>query len=376
MKLQIKTTLSILFSLLTAIGMAQDKFTITGNLSQAGFNKMVFLNYVNSEGEAAKDSALVSNGKFKITGTTAFGNKSYLELKRVARGITENSENADRKEFYLEKGNTIVAGKDSISTATISGTIVQQEYVDYHAKMDPLQKKYEQIAARYEKASSEKDSLELKKIALDGEPIFAKMESTLDNFIASHPDSYFTADLVLMNKMLFIDVQKFEPIYAALRPRLLSSFSGKKITSQYNKAKLYAIGKTLDFSLPDKDGNEHKLSSLKGKYVLVDIWASWCIPCRAENPFMLKAYNELKDKSFVIVGVSLDNNKSAWLNAVEQDKLPWSQLSDLKGFETEIAVRLGINVIPQNILIDPDGKIIAKDLRGANLNKLIASYIK
>jgi len=376
MKLQIKTTLSILFSLLTAIGMAQDKFTITGNLSQAGSNKMVFLSYVNSEGKAAKDSTLVTNGKFKIIGTTAFGNRSYLELIPVPKNDFKTSGIADRKEFYLEKGNTIVVGKNRISTAVISGTKVQKEYIDYHAQMDPVEKKYEQIAARYEKASSEKDSLELKEIALDGGAVVSKMKLVLDNFIARHPDSYFTADLVLLNKMIFVKGPEFESIYKALGPRLLNSFTGKKITDQFNKAKLSDIGKTIDFSLPDKEGNEFKLSSLKGKYVLVDIWASWCVPCRAENPFMLKAYKELKDKNFEIVGISLDDKRTAWLNAVEQDKLPWIQVSDLKGFKTEIAVRLGIHLIPQNVLIDPDGKIIAKDLRGQNLNKMIASYIK
>ena len=376
MKLWIKTTLSILFSLLTTIGIAQDKFTITGNLPQAGFNKMVLLNYINTEGKSAKDSALVINGKFKINGTTAFGNKADLELKKVPGEASQTSGAADRKEFYLEKGNTKVSGTDRISASSISGTKVQEEYIEYHSKMDPAEKEYEQFAARYEKASAEKDSLALKQIVIDSELLVAKMHSTLDNFIASHPDSYFTADLVLDTKMLFIDVLKFQPIYAALGTKLLNSFSGKKITDQYNKAKLFAIGKTIDFTLPDKEGNEFKLSSLKGKYVLVDIWASWCIPCRAENPFMLKAYNELKDKNFEIVGVSLDDKRAAWLDAVEQDKLPWKQVSDLKGFQTEIAVRLGIDLIPQNILIDPDGKIIAKQLRGANVNKMIAGYIK
>jgi thiol-disulfide isomerase/thioredoxin len=156
----------------------------------------------------------------------------------------------------------------------------------------------------------------------------------------------------------------------------LSSFSGKQITDKYNKAKQFAIGKSIDFTLPDKEGKEFKLSSLKGKYVLVDFWASWCVPCRAENPFMLKAYNELKDKNFEIVGVSLDETRAAWLRAVEQDKLPWVQVSDVKGFKTEIAVRFGITAIPQNVLIDPDGKVIAKDLRGSDVNKMIAGYIK
>jgi thiol-disulfide isomerase/thioredoxin len=376
MKLHIKTTLSILLSLLTTIGMAQDKFTITGNLPQAGSNKKVLLTYANSDGKSAKDSALVINGKFKITGTTAFGNRSYLELKPVLKDTSKTRSASDFKEFYLEKGNTIVAGKDSVSTATVSGTTVQKENLEYHAQMDPVQKEYQKIVTRYFKASKEKDSLALKQIAVDAKPVVAKMESTLDNFIASHPDSYITADLILTNRMMVIDVLKFDPIYSALSPKVLSSFSGKKITDKYNKAKQFAIGKTIDFTLPDKDGKEFKLSSLKGKYVLVDFWASWCAPCRAENPFMLKAYNELKDKNFEIVGVSLDETRTAWLKAVEQDKLPWTQVSDVKGFKTEIAIRFGISAIPQNVLVDPDGRVIAKDLRGSDVNKMIASYIK
>ncbi|MEJ7557108.1 MAG: TlpA disulfide reductase family protein [Pedobacter sp.] len=376
MKLHIKTLISIVFSLLTTISMAQDKFTITGTLPQAGPGKMVLLSYVNNEGKSAKDSALVTNGKFKITGTTAFGNRSYLELRPVARDTTKKRRASDFKEFYLEKGNTIVAGKDSLSSSAISGTKVQKENLDYHAQMDPVQKQYQQIVTRYYKASAAKDSAALKQISLDAKPVVAKMESTLDNFIASHPDSYITADLILSNKMMVIDVVKFDPMYTALTPRVLTSFSGQKITDKYNKAKQFAIGKSIDFTLPDKDGKEFKLSSLKGKYVLVDFWASWCVPCRAENPFMLKAYNELKDKNFEIVGVSLDETRAAWMRAVDQDKLPWIQVSDVKGFKTEIAVRFGITAIPQNVLIDPDGKVIAKDLRGADVNKMIASHIK
>jgi thiol-disulfide isomerase/thioredoxin len=376
MKINIKNTLVMLLCSSTSICMAQDKFTITGSLPQAGSNKKVLLTYVNSEGKSAKDSALVTNGKFKITGTTAFGNRSYMELQPVLKDTSKTRRATDFTEFYLEKGNTIVKGKDSISTAAISGTNVQKDNLEYHSQMDPIQKEYQQLVTRYFKASKEKDSLALKQIAVDAKPVVAKMESTLDNFIASHPDSYVTVDLILNNRMMVIDVLKFEPVYSGLSPKVLLSFSGKKITDKYNKAKQFAIGKTIDFTLPDKDGKEFKLSSLKGKYVLVDFWASWCAPCRAENPFMLKAYNELKDKNFEIVGVSLDETRAAWLKAVEQDKLPWTQVSDVKGFKTEIAIRFGITAIPQNVLIDPDGKVIAKDLRGADVNKMIASHIK
>ncbi|TDQ07492.1 TlpA disulfide reductase family protein [Pedobacter metabolipauper] len=375
MKFNIKNTIAILLCSSTSICMAQDKFTISGTLPQAGNEKMVLLTYVNALGKSAKDSALVKEGKFNISGTTAFGNRSYLELKPIIKDSSKKTR-ADFKEFYLEKGNTLVVGKDSMGTASISGTKVQSDNLEYHSKMDPWQAKYQNITARYFKAKAAKDSVELKQISVDAKPVVAKMESTLDDFIFSHPDSYVTADLVLGNRMMVIDVVKFDPIYKVLSQNVLSSFTGKKITDKYMKAKQFAIGKSIDFTLPDKDGKEFKLSSLKGKYVLVDFWASWCVPCRAENPFLLKAYTELKDKNFEIVGVSLDDKRASWLNAVAVDKMPWTQVSDVKGFKTEIAVRFGITAIPQNVLIDPDGKVIAKDLRGEDVNKKIAGFIK
>jgi thiol-disulfide isomerase/thioredoxin len=118
------------------------------------------------------------------------------------------------------------------------------------------------------------------------------------------------------------------------------------------------------------------LASLRGKYVLVDFWASWCVPCRAENPHLLQAYEKLKDSRFDIVSISLDDKREWWLKAVEGDKLPWQQVSDLKGFKTEIALRFGITAIPQNFLLNPEGKIIAKDLRGEGLTQKIANYIR
>ncbi|CAM4222086.1 Thiol-disulfide isomerase or thioredoxin [Pedobacter westerhofensis] len=154
----------------------------------------------------------------------------------------------------------------------------------------------------------------------------------------------------------------------------MSRFADLKLATEYAKAIQLSIGKTLDFTQTDDKGNEFKLSSLKGKYVLVDFWASWCVPCRAENPNLLKAYHALKDKKFEIVGISLDETKASWLKAVAYDGMPWVQVSDLKGFKNDVAVKFGITAIPQNVLINPEGVIIAKNLRGEDvLNQLSAS---
>jgi thiol-disulfide isomerase/thioredoxin len=376
--MNIKNSIALIFLFPVGICVAQDKFELSGTLSKVTNDKQVVLSYKNNAGKDKRDTVQINNGKFTINGETSYGNKAYLSLVLLKKDTSKVRQQADYKEFYLEKGKYKVIGTDSMSTAKITGAKVQSDFLDYTARTEKLLAQFKDISARFAKVyyAKPKDTIAIKSIQAEARPVYAKIEAALDSFIFSHPDSYVTADLIAENKMAVIDVVKFDPYYKILSERVLASNTGKKITERYNKAKQFAVGKLIDFTLPDKNGTEFKLSSLKGKYVLVDFWASWCVPCRAENPFLLKAYAELKDKNFEIVGVSLDDTKANWLKAVEQDKLPWTQVSDVKGFKTEIAVRFGITAIPQNVLIDPDGKVIAKDLRGEDVNKKIASYIK
>lgn len=376
--MKIKIIVATLLSLSSSFCMAQDKFDISGKLSGLGSEKKVILTYVNSEGKSVIDSALVKGGKFSISGTTAFGNKAYLSLVPVEKDTTKKQTGADYTDFYLEKGKYKVVGTDSMATAKITGTKVQSDYLEFKAKTDELLAQFKDITQRFTKVwyAKVKDTVAIKAIQAEARPVHAKIEAELDSFIFSHPDSYVTIDLITENKTSVIDPVVFEPFYKILSPRVLSSFSGKKLTARYDKAKQISLGKKVDFTQNDDEGNVFKLSSLKGKYVLVDFWASWCVPCRAENPNLLKAYNQLKDKNFEIVGISLDETKAAWLNAVKHDGMPWIQVSDLKGFKNEVALRYGISAIPQNFLIDPNGLIIAKNLRGEDVDKKLAELIK
>ncbi|WP_316791377.1 TlpA disulfide reductase family protein [Pedobacter frigoris] len=375
--MNLRKTVALLLMLSAGSSMAQDKFEIAGKLSAAGGDKKVILSYVNKEGKTVKDSTLVKNGKFEIKGITAFGNKAYLSLMPVKRDTAKKNSGGDYQEFYLEKGNYKVAGKD-MANAVITGTKVQADFNQYNVQTKALLAQFKEITERFTKVyyAKVKDTVEIKKIQAEARPVHAKIETALDSFIFSHPDSYVTLDLISQNKTAVIDPETFGRYYDPLSKRILASPTGQKLTAKYDKAKQIAIGKAVDFTQTDDKGNEFKLSSLRGKYVLVDFWASWCVPCRAENPHLLKAYNQLKDKNFEIVGVSLDETKAAWLNAVKHDGMPWLQVSDLKGFKSDVAIKYGISAIPQNFLINPEGVIIAKNLRGEDVNEKIAAFIK
>ena len=139
------------------------------------------------------------------------------------------------------------------------------------------------------------------------------------------------------------------------------------------ESRTVSIGKVIpDFQQEDPNGNMVSIQSLRGKYVLIDFWASWCGPCRQENPNVVKAFNRFKNKGFTVLGISLDKSKEPWLEAVRKDKLTWLQLSDLKGWSNAVAQQFGINSIPQNFLIDPNGIVIDKNLRGAALEDRLA----
>lgn len=376
--MNIKIIIVALLLLPASFCLAQDKFEIAGQLSGAGKDKMVMLSYKNSEGKDAKDSVLVKNGKFLISGTTAFGNKAYLTLMPIKKDTTRRGGQSDYQEFYLEKGKYKVTGTDNLAKASITGAQAQKDFLLWTSKSQALLAQFREITQRFTKVyyAKVKDTLEIKKIQAEARPVHAKIEAVLDSFIFSHPDSYVALDLIASEKTAVIDPQVFGAYYNPLSKRVLGSFTGQKLTAKFEKAKKISIGKTVDFTQTDDKGNEFKLSSLKGKYVLVDFWASWCVPCRAENPHLLKAYNQLKDKGFEIVGISLDETKAAWLNAVKHDGMPWIQVSDLKGFKSEIAVQYGISAIPQNFLIDPQGVIIAKNLRGEDVNEQLAKLIR
>ncbi len=378
-----KQFISMLLLLVSANSFAQKGFTISGDVSKVKDPiAKVYLNYY-ADGKSTLDSAEVKNGKFSFTGTLTDPVMGSLRAKYQevpgAKSIKAISYNRDIKQVFLENSKIKIASVDSFANATIKGSKSHTAYVSW---TDLTKEETAQSAAlnkEYSEYYKKKDQAGMDKIDAAFDKLTEQKNVKNKQYLKDNTSSPIAMFVLKQYAGYDINADDVEPMFLALPEQLRASPAGKDMAEKLETAKKTGIGKmAMDFTQNDTLGNPVSLSSFRGKYVLIDFWASWCGPCRQENPNVVKAFNAYNSKGFTVLGVSLDQPtaKDKWMKAIHDDKLTWTQVSDLKYWKNDVAVQYGIQAIPQNFLIDPQGKIVGKNLRGEALNKKLAELFK
>ena len=369
----------LLYSLLLLpfLGKAQtQEFTLQGKVGTLNAPAKVYIAYSDA-GTFRQDSAIVQNGTFQFQHRIT--EPVYAQLTLDHDGQHANR-NVDAISLFLEDGLISLSAKDSVKNATINGSPINADAQRLEALLAPSAERMDSLnAAYYSLPEAERaDSLVQQNWNRQVATGRKELRSLQLQFIQENPDSYMSLFTLIRLAGQQINVAEIRPVYNKLSAEVRSMPPAKRFEEAMDKSIHTAIGVLApDFSQPDTTGQTIKLSDFRGKYVLLDFWASWCIPCRAENPNVKKAYEQYKNKNFTVLGVSLDrpNARASWLAAIKADGLTWPQVSDLKFWNNEAAVLYGLKSIPQNFLIDPQGKIIAKDLRGKALQETLASLL-
>ena len=329
------------------------------------------------------DSAVVKKGRFELKGTVDEPHKGFLSMNRHGRDMSDY-----KALFYLEEGTLVFISPDSLKNAQVGGTPLTDVWRALWAAKEPIVRQLNALEKESQAATPEQQSLAFRQAR---RAALLREERRIDSaFVRAHPTSFIS--LTVLNLM------SRDPTNAALVMALLPTLSPVVFNSpraeeirtiiRQNalgikpepKAEMaLQVGQMApNFTQATPDGRQVSLTDYRGKYVLVDFWASWCRPCRAENPNLTKAYQTFKAKNFDVLGVSLDENRdrAKWLKAIQDDQIPWTQVADLKGWENQAARAYFVQAIPQNFLVDPTGKIVAMNLRGDALPETLARLVK
>jgi peroxiredoxin len=348
----------------------QTGFVINGKLDGFAEGTKIQL-YKNGENVEMTSTKLVK-GKFLLKGKLVEPTLCYLAV-----GKDDANANANKPvEIYLENAVISFKGKKSQPMIyEIAGSTSHKEFTAFTAAFIP---KAQQLNNLSQTINGTMQGTERDMLINNYTSIQQSMQTDIEKFVKDKPRSVVSAFILNVTYQFNEDITTLENRFNSLDAAVKKSQAGKQLQSFIDEKKIGAIGtQAIDFTQPDTSGKAVSLSSFKGKYVLVDFWASWCGPCRSENPNVVENYNRFNAKNFTVLGVSLDRQggKERWLEAIKADNLTWNHVSDLQFWNNAAAKLYGVTGIPYNFLVDPTGKIIAKNLRGPALQAKLCEVL-
>jgi len=357
-----RNVLTILVIALTVLSCqsAKDQYSIKGSIQGVETGKVYLQKLVDGQPQSV-DTANLVGGNFTFKGKMEMPDIRFLRL----------NEQDYFAQFFLDNSSiTVAANKDSLRSTKITGSPTQEVFKIYIAEMEKLSNEVKALQDKYQNAMSMNNTEVAEKAKIDYQAMIDNNKVYTKNFVKEHSNSVVSAYITLFQLANQIDGTELDSITSKFAPEISKSEYVVKLKELVQEQKKTAVGALApDFTMNDTEGKPVQLSSLKGKIVLVDFWASWCGPCRQENPNVVKLYQQYHSKGFEILGVSLDKTKEDWLKGIKDDNLTWIHVSDLQFWQNAAARLYSVNAIPQSFLLDKDGKIIGKGLRGEQLGK-------